>query len=606
MAPVGGIRSQTARTCVAQVFGTSEEIEIPVTISTRTLVVKELISQKTGVHVDDLKIMAKEGSFMRMLKNSDEVRSRVFVKGVETFSRKKQSYQHPHGIIGAGHNGLRQALVFAEHKDTNFVLFDRHNRIGGTSWLDHANKFSKVQTELGTYHLNYSDQCECPKGMSPWPSRDELLKHFEEVCDAWGLRAHFRLGTDVLRYAVANDGNDQTYRLSLRRDKEESEVMVSSFVIYPGNLTNPRREDYKGEDVFGGPISYGMFDETDYDALTGKCVAIVGFGAFAVENIRTCCEHRVDKIFLVCRRKNLCMPRMVSWWINGSAFPVSSADVLREMEDAYKMVGDDPWTYYAVLCNESRTNVTIYQKARFGIGDIYFLSRYYGKTEVVQGTIKRLSEKSVHLEDGTKLEDVQAVLKLFGFVPEWAVDKFLQLKHLSGIWVNDDYRIGTMSEFPTVNAQRFGGTSLSPGAVGWCNIFYHCWKYPQDFEKMMATGMLPKHFPNLQKDEPGYVLDAKIGSQTLIAISSLCPELAEVTAKYDDSFKRKKQWGTHSLEQIQAVAEEDWLRYCQMFKEAGDSRPFPPYPYSKERVQKMVERQDREEYERFVKKGWIQ
>ena len=59
---------------------------------TETLVVKELISQKplaqrvrqhipvglvwalprTGVHVDDLKIMAKSGSFMRMLKNSDE------------------------------------------------------------------------------------------------------------------------------------------------------------------------------------------------------------------------------------------------------------------------------------------------------------------------------------------------------------------------------------------------------------------------------------------------------------------------------------------------------------------------------------------------------
>ena len=27
--------------------------------------------------------------------------------------------------------------------------------------------------------------------------------------------------------------------------------------------------------------------------------------------------------------------------------------------------------------------------------------------------------------------------------------------------------------------------------------------YPKDFEKMIASGMLMKHFPNLQKDEPG-------------------------------------------------------------------------------------------------------
>ena len=180
------------------------------------------------------------------------------------------------------------------------------------------------------------------------------------------------------------------------------------------------------------------------------------------------------------------------------------------------MVGDEPfpgcldarilslrWSYYAVHANEARSNVTIFQKARFGIGDIYFLSRpllrkpmlldrspkmaflcgmyvttsswrYYGKTEVVEGTVKKVSPGTLHLEDGQKLE-VQAILKLFGFVADWAVDKFLQLKQLQGLWVNGDYRVGTMSEFTTVNAQRFGGTSLSPGAIGWCNIFYYFW-----------------------------------------------------------------------------------------------------------------------------------
>ena len=79
-------------------------------------------------------------------------------------------------------------------------------------------------------------------------------------------------------------------------------------------------------------------------------VAIVGFGAFAVENIRTCCEHRAEKIFLVCRRKNLCMPRMVSWWINSSVFPVAAGDVLREMEAFHlDVISYSIMVYYILL-----------------------------------------------------------------------------------------------------------------------------------------------------------------------------------------------------------------------------------------------------------------
>jgi len=607
--PVGGTRSQTARSCTLQVYGTDEELTIPVAISTRVGPIKEMVAQKCGVHADYITFVLKTGVYARQLKDTDEVGSKVIVKGIESFTRRKQQYKHPHAIIGAGHNGLRQALIFAENKDTNYVLFDRHDRIGGTSWLDHANKWSKVQTELGTYHLSYSDQCECPKGIQPWPSRDELLEHFEKVVDDWGLRSHFRLSTDVLRYKAMDDSNNErSYMLSMTSTKQpakETELAVSSLVLFPGNLTNARREEYRGEDVFGGAISYGMFDETNYDELTGKTVAIVGFGAFAVENIRTCCEHRSGQIYLVCRRKNLCLPRMVSWWINSSIFPVQAGDIIRELEDVYNWVGDDPWDYYAVTSNQTRTSVTIFQKARYGIGDIYFLSRHYGKTEVVQASVKRLTHLTVHLDNGSRLENVEALLKLLGFVPEWSVDKFLQLKHLYGFWVNDDHRICTISEFPTVNAQRFGGTSLSPGAISWCNMFYHFWKYPKDFGPILSSGMVNKHLPNVEKDEPGYVVDAKNGAQAMISIGAMCPQLAEVLAKFDDQFKRRKQWGTHSLEEIQALAEEDWLRYCKMFKDAGDDRPFPPYPFSKERVKDMVARQDQEEMEKLMKKGMI-
>lgn len=588
------------------VFGGSEELEIPVKISTRVRTVKEMLADKTGVHPDSLSFLAKQGAYNKILLDTDEVRSKVWVKGLESFERQKKRYQHPHCIIGAGHNGLRQALAFAEEKNSNYVVFDRRDRVGGTSWIAHANKWSKVQTEFGTYHLNYSDQCACPKGYSPWPSRDELLEHFEKVVDEWGLRPHLYLSTDVLRYTVEKAGGEQNYNLTLQStalpNNPEGQSTVSSIVLYPGNLTNPRREEYPGEEVFGGDISYGMFDETNYDRLTGKDVAIVGFGAFAVENIRTCCEHRANKIYLICRRKNLCMPRMISWWINGSVFPVAAGDVLRGMEDVYKWVGDDPWSYYAVQSNESRTNVTIFQKARFGIGDIYFLSRFYGKTEIVEGKIKRLTENTVHLEDGRKLENVHAILKLLGFVPEWAVDKFLQIKELFGFWVNEDYRRATTSEFPTVNAQRFGGTSLSPGAISWTKLFLYFYNYPQDFGRLQASGLVHRHKPDIEKDEPGYVLDAKTGSGVMIVVTSVVPNLAAMLSQFDDRFKRSKQWGTHSMEEVQAAAEEDWLRYCRMFKEQGDDREFPAYPFPLAKVKQMVETQDAEEMDKFMKR----
>lgn len=52
-------------------------------------------------------------------------------------------------------------------EEFNFVVYDRKAKVGGTSWWDQANTTSKLQTELGTYHLQYDEEraaaCECAK-----------------------------------------------------------------------------------------------------------------------------------------------------------------------------------------------------------------------------------------------------------------------------------------------------------------------------------------------------------------------------------------------------------------------------------------------------------
>merc|ERR1719401_2416551 len=219
------------------------------------------------------------------------------------------------------------------------------------------------------------------------------------------------------------------------------EFNAGSIMMFPGNLTLPRMEEYPGEDEFGGDIGYAMFNEIDYHKLEGLNVTIVGHGAFAVENVRTCCEFDAHQIYLVCRRKNLACPRVCSWMANRSLMPLQNACYMRASELMYKLTGFDPWSYYSVSTNDKRTVCQITQKARFGIGDIYFLCIYMGKCEVVVdvGGVKRLTKHEVHLCGGRRLP-CQGLLKLLGLVGEMDIDRLMRVKEMQGFWVNGDAR----------------------------------------------------------------------------------------------------------------------------------------------------------------------
>merc|ERR550534_1458206 len=197
--------------------------------------------------------------------------------------------------------------------------------------------------------------------------------------------------------------------------------------MYPGNLTIPRRFSYKGEEDFGRPAAYAICNDFEYNEVTGQEIAIVGHGAFAVENLRTCLEYSAKKVYMICRRKNLACPRITSWFVNQSASAISGRLYMLSSEPAYKLTGFDPWSYYAVNTNERRTNVNLVQKARFGIGDVYFIAIAMGMCEVLTDDVKRLSDGVVHLVSGRKLE-VGALLKLLGFNGNFDVDRLLQIK----------------------------------------------------------------------------------------------------------------------------------------------------------------------------------
>eukprot|EP00418_Pyrodinium_bahamense_P006448 CAMPEP_0179022942 /NCGR_PEP_ID=MMETSP0796-20121207/6674_1 /TAXON_ID=73915 /ORGANISM="Pyrodinium bahamense, Strain pbaha01" /LENGTH=567 /DNA_ID=CAMNT_0020718837 /DNA_START=114 /DNA_END=1817 /DNA_ORIENTATION=+ len=545
----------------------------------------------------------------------------MFVVGIEGFKKARAKYSYPKAIIGAGHIGLKTAMILLKKKDTDFVIFDRMARVGGTSWMYQANTTSKLQTEYGAYHLEFDEDNPIPSMFnSPWPSRNRLLQHFHQVSEEYGILPYVRFSTNVKDMDLIDASGGavrgfkpsqwymvDSYRLTLesisvaqlhhgkfvpRADADNAVTFDSSGIMfYPGNLTLPREETYKGEDLFEGEIGYGMFDEVDYSVVPGKDVVIVGHGAFAVENVRTCCEYGANKCFIVCRRKNIACPRACSWMANRSLNPLTCVSFLNFMKPMYDLLGWDVWSYYAVNTNEKRTTCMITQKARFGIGDIYFLSIYMGKLEVVvEKNIKKLSKHTVHLESGRKLENVFVILKLLGFVGEMENDRLMKIKEMTGFWVNEDPRRYLVAEPVSVMASNMGGTSLSPGALNWAvmgTYFFHHF-----VNGVVAMGMLPKHVADLSDEgtpRPAYVVDARHGTSTGMAVGMHTPHLA-MEQQYDGIIKAVKHRLCHPVEKFLAAAKEDWDYYAEKFlaEGFGKDKPYPDYPYTPGVAREMI------------------
>lgn len=616
-----GDQSKSWISVKVKIFGSTESMDISCQTCSTVLEIAEQIAFKCGKDPYGLDFIQKTRLTNRVMYLHEQVARVMIVKGLYSFEKEKANFGTK-VIIGAGHLGLRMGMMLLERKDTDFIIFDRMYRVGGTSWMYQANSTSKLQTEFGAYHLAFGEDYPMPTHFTtPWPSRNALLEMFRKDTEEYGVMPHIKLNTNVKAMEVNGKGHwsqVEGYELILEdmeagrlkygklvaaEVEDESKLhpfTAGSISMFPGNLTLPRMETYKGEDLFDGPIGYAMFNEVDYHLLEGVDVCIVGHGAFAVENIRTCCEFGAMQIHLVCRRKNLACPRVCSWMANRSLNALQNARYMRATELMYDMIEMDPWSYHSVHANEKRTTCQITQKARFGIGDIYFLTIYMGKVKVHvdPAGVKRCSRHEVHLASGTKLP-CQAILKLLGLVGEMDIDRLLKIKEMVGFWVNGDCRRYCVAEPLSVMCSQMGGTSFSPGAYQWSMEGIYFLDFPWDFESGPASsGMLPKHSADMSDEgtpRPAYVVDARHGTTTAMAVGMFTPGLAEVT-QHNGFVKAVRHRLCHPIRKFIAQATEDWDHYAKIFLNQGfgTDKAYPTYPYTTKNVTEIY-RQHMEE-----------
>jgi hypothetical protein len=369
-------------------------------------------------------------------------------------------------------------------------------------------------------------------------------------------------------------------------DGDGSMMMVSAVLAWPGFLHEPRMLEFPGEDSFNGYCEYSSMDKLDYSKCTGKTCVLYGHGAFTIENVRTLCEFRAKKVYVVCRKRNLCGMKMVSWLVGYCQKPMNAVIMLDMFKVIYDLVGFDPWQAYSVQTNENRSYAMIAQSTIFGVTDIYFLAGYYGLMECVVDEVKRLSHMCCTTKRNKKIE-CECFIKAIGTRPWMHTDKQLGIKEIVGMWVNGDQLRPVSLGMHGDQAQNFGSFSVGPGFAPTVKQMSHFLDNPGDWE--LVKDKLPRH--QATEHEPAYCVGPAYGMPMGMALGSNLPWLAAKTGEMD-AIKARKQKIRHPPKEYLAECTREWESYIKFFRhhDMVDDRPDPPYPYTEEIMYDFMKR----------------
>lgn len=501
-----------------------------------------------------------------------------------------RQYDHPIGILGAGIGGMFHAVQLLKEGRDDFIIFERYEGFGGTTWKDVANETTKLQTEKGTYLVDYLDPEVMPEEeLKTWPPKDQIIDMCENAAEKHGLAEKAKFNADVKKVEKKGDTlNGGYYQVEFTNEDDKTEfVKVSAFIACPGVFYNPIDLKMEGRESFGGYITHGSYDGINYDKLKDARVCIIGHGGFTIENVRTCVEKKASKIYVLCRHQHLSGPKMVSWMVSGAAFPIPGKVVVDSMQLMYDLVGVDVWKHPVVSTNADKTSTILTQSTTFGVTDIYFLARHYGLCEIVDGEVEKLSKEKIHVNTGREIE-CNVIMKCLGSTGDPNFDDMMCMEELNGWWVNGDPLLPVVAPAKGVQAKNFGGFSLAPGYAGQVLANLYFVDNPERFGPV--KDWLPK-----QKRDPNYsynyIYKGASVLATMVILQGQFPDLAE-KCQAADTLKSKKHLETHPMEKHLAQCMEEWEMYIKMMKDHGQiakDAPEPKYPYTKENMQALLD-----------------
>lgn len=178
-------------------------------------------------------------------------------------------------IIGAGFGGLTAALRLQKSGETNFILFERANAIGGT-WRD--NIYPGCACDVQSHLYCFADEPN-PYWTQNYSEQEEIWQYMQSVVDKRHLENYIQYQTEIKKLRF--DATEGVWHLTDQNGNNHSARMVISAW---GPLNRPVLPAFAGIEDFKGMYFHSARWQKNID-LKDKKVAIIGTGASAIQII---------------------------------------------------------------------------------------------------------------------------------------------------------------------------------------------------------------------------------------------------------------------------------------------------------------------------------
>ncbi|MGQ0840549.1 flavin-containing monooxygenase [Actinokineospora sp.] len=175
-------------------------------------------------------------------------------------------------VIGAGVSGLGAAIRLRQQGVTDFAVLDKADEIGGT-WRANTYPGCACDVPSALYSFSFAPN---PEWTRAFAGQQEILGYLRDVSTRYGVDAHLRLGTEMVR--AQWDEERRRWLLDTTRGPYRARVLIAG----AGPWNEPLIPELPGLVDFTGEMFHSAWWNHDYD-LTGKRVAVVGTGASAVQ-----------------------------------------------------------------------------------------------------------------------------------------------------------------------------------------------------------------------------------------------------------------------------------------------------------------------------------